>query len=51
MTKTVECFFDVGSPASYLAWTQLPALAERRQAQLIWKPMLLGGVFKATGNQ
>lgn len=51
MTKTVECFFDVGSPASYLAWTQLPALAERQQAQLIWKPMLLGGVFKATGNQ
>ena len=51
MTKTVECFFDVGSPASYLAWTQLPALAERQQTQLIWKPMLLGGVFKATGNQ
>lgn len=51
MTKTVECFFDVGSPASYLAWTQLPELAERQQAQLIWKPMLLGGVFKATGNQ
>ncbi|HCS29687.1 MAG TPA: disulfide bond formation protein DsbA [Spongiibacteraceae bacterium] len=51
MTKAVECFFDVGSPASYLAWTQLPALAERQQAQLIWKPMLLGGVFKATGNQ
>ena len=51
MTKTVECFFDVGSPASYLAWTQLPKIAARQQAQLIWKPMLLGGVFKATGNQ
>lgn len=51
MTKTVECFFDVGSPASYLAWSQLPQLVERQQAQLIWKPMLLGAVFKATGNQ
>ncbi len=51
MSKTVECFFDVGSPASYLAWTQLPDIAKRQQAQIIWKPMLLGGVFKATGNQ
>ncbi|MFT5576565.1 MAG: 2-hydroxychromene-2-carboxylate isomerase [Bermanella sp.] len=51
MSKTVECFFDVGSPASYLAWTQLPSIAQRQQAQIIWKPMLLGGVFKATGNQ
>lgn len=51
MSKTLEFFFDVGSPASYLAFTQLPALADRHGAELIWKPMLLGGVFKATGNQ
>lgn len=51
MSKTVECFFDVGSPASYLAWTQLPGIAQRQQAHIIWKPMLLGGVFKTTGNQ
>lgn len=51
MSKNIEVFFDVGSPASYLAWTQLPALAQRNDVQLIWKPMLLGGVFKATGNQ
>lgn len=51
MSKQVECFFDVGSPASYLAWTQLPALAKRQNAELIWQPMLLGGVFQATGNQ
>ena len=51
MPNGIEVFFDVGSPASYLAWTQLPALAQRNNAQLIWKPMLLGGVFKATGNQ
>lgn len=51
MSKTLECYFDVGSPASYLAWTQLPGIARRHNATLVWKPMLLGGVFQATGNQ
>jgi 2-hydroxychromene-2-carboxylate isomerase len=50
MSKTVEFFFDLGSPASYLAWTQLPALCARLDAQLVYRPMLLGGVFQATGN-
>ncbi|MEG1039601.1 2-hydroxychromene-2-carboxylate isomerase [Pseudomonas sp. NUPR-001] len=50
MSKTVEFFFDLGSPASYLAWTQLPSLCERLDAQLVYRPMLLGGVFQATGN-
>ncbi len=27
MTQIIDFYFDVGSPASYLAWTQLPALA------------------------
>lgn len=48
--KTVEFFFDVGSPTTYLAWTQLPALAADCGARIAWRPMLLGGVFKATGN-
>ena len=50
MSKTVEFFFDVGSPTTYLAWTQLPAIAKDVGAQIVWRPMLLGGVFKATGN-
>ena len=50
MSATVEFFFDVGSPASYLAWTQLPRLAAETKATVAWRPMLLGGVFKATGN-
>jgi len=50
MNKTVEFFFDVGSPASYLAWTQLPGICERNGAALVSRPMLLGGVFQATGN-
>ena len=51
MSKKVEFFFDFGSPTSYLAWTQLPAIAIEARADLVWRPMLLGGVFKATGNQ
>ncbi|MEE1865237.1 2-hydroxychromene-2-carboxylate isomerase [Pseudomonas auratipiscis] len=50
MSKSVEFFFDLGSPASYLAWTQLPALCASHDAQLVYRPMLLGGVFQATGN-
>ena len=50
MSKTLEFFFDLGSPATYLAYTQLPALCAATGTQLVYKPMLLGGVFKATGN-
>ena len=50
MSKTVEFYFDFGSPATYLAWTQLPRLCAESGAQLVYKPMLLGGVFQATGN-
>lgn len=50
MNKQVEFYFDVGSPTAYLAWTQLPALCAQAGATLIYKPMLLGAVFQATGN-
>lgn len=50
MNKQVEFYFDVGSPASYLAWTQIAQLADRHDAEVVYQPMLLGGVFKATGN-
>ncbi|OLS63096.1 2-hydroxychromene-2-carboxylate isomerase [Pseudomonas putida] len=50
MSKRVEFFFDLGSPASYLAWTQLPRICAEHGAQLVLRPMLLGGVFQATGN-
>jgi 2-hydroxychromene-2-carboxylate isomerase len=49
--KTVEFWFDVGSPAAYLAWTQMPKLAEATGARIDYRPMLLGGVFQAAGNK
>ncbi|UTW09577.1 2-hydroxychromene-2-carboxylate isomerase [Pseudomonas benzenivorans] len=50
MSKTLEFFFDFGSPASYLAWTQLPRITGQTGAQVRWRPMLLGAVLKASGN-
>src|SRR6476659_7785979 len=51
MNKQIEFFFDFGSPTAYLAYTQLPRIAMECRAEIVWRPMLLGGVFKATGNQ
>lgn len=50
MNKKVEFFFDLGSPTSYLAYTQLPKICAQTGSQLVYQPMLLGGVFKTTGN-
>lgn len=50
MGKQVEFFFDFGSPATYLAYTQLPGIAAARKAEIVWRPFLLGGVFKAISN-
>ena len=50
MARTLEFYYDYGSPYSYLADTQVEAIAKRAGASLSRKPMLLGGVFKATGN-
>jgi len=50
MSKTVEFYFDLGSPATYLAYTQLPKICEQTDSRLVYVPILLGGVFKATGN-
>lgn len=50
MAGTLEFYFDYGSPYSYLADTQVEAIARRTGATLARKPMLLGGVFKSTGN-
>jgi 2-hydroxychromene-2-carboxylate isomerase len=50
MTKAVEFLFDFGSPTTYLAYKQLPKIASRHGARIVWTPILLGAVFKATGN-
>lgn len=48
--KTFDFYFDFGSLASYLAHTQLPKMCAETGASANLLPMLLGGVFQATGN-
>jgi 2-hydroxychromene-2-carboxylate isomerase len=47
---TLEIYWDFSSPFAYLGSTQAEKLAERTGAKLVWRPMLLGGVFKAIGQ-
>ncbi|MBX3494901.1 MAG: 2-hydroxychromene-2-carboxylate isomerase [Parvibaculum sp.] len=50
MSKKVEYLFDFGSPNAYLAGKALPAIEARTGAKFAYVPVLLGGIFKATGN-
>jgi 2-hydroxychromene-2-carboxylate isomerase len=50
MSKTVEFYFDIVSPASYLAWTQLPKLLEETGADINYRPFFLPGVFEGAGS-
>jgi 2-hydroxychromene-2-carboxylate isomerase len=50
MNKTVTFYFDYASPATYLAWTQINSIIEEANATLNMVPILLGGIFKETGN-
>jgi 2-hydroxychromene-2-carboxylate isomerase len=51
MSATIEFIFDFGSPNAYLAYRALPPILDRTGARLAIIPCLLGGIFKATGNQ
>ena len=51
MKKTIDFVFDFASPNAYLAYQLLPSIAERNGAEITITPCLLGGIFKATGNQ
>ena len=49
--KTVEFLFDFGSPNAYLVHRALPAIIANGTVSFRYEPVLLGGVFKAIGNQ
>jgi 2-hydroxychromene-2-carboxylate isomerase len=48
---TLDFYFDFGSPTAYLAYQRLRQLESTYALTVNYKPMLLGGVFKATNNQ
>jgi 2-hydroxychromene-2-carboxylate isomerase len=47
----VEFHFDFGSPNAYLSHLVIPGIERRTGAVFEYVPILLGGVFKLTGNR
>jgi 2-hydroxychromene-2-carboxylate isomerase len=47
--KTLDFYYDIVCPYAYLASTHVEALARAAGVDVRWKPMLLGGVFRAIG--
>ena len=41
----LDFYFDVSSPWTYLAFLRIRPLAARCEARIVWKPILVGGVF------
>ncbi|MDK1024461.1 MAG: 2-hydroxychromene-2-carboxylate isomerase [Gammaproteobacteria bacterium] len=46
----VEYFFDCSSPWTYLAFSRIKGICEATAAELVWKPVLVGGVFNAVNQ-
>ena len=51
MAGTVEFYFDLVSPYSYLSYGRVVQICEVHGAELVLRPMLLGAVHKAVGLQ
>lgn len=50
MTRKLELYWDFSSPYAYLGNAQAEAFAKRTGAELVYRPMLLGALFKAVGQ-
>lgn len=46
----LEFFFDCSSPWTYLAFTRIHDVIVRTNAEIVWKPILVGGVFNAVNK-
>ncbi|MDJ0786808.1 MAG: 2-hydroxychromene-2-carboxylate isomerase [Myxococcota bacterium] len=46
----LEFFYDCGSPWTYLAFHRIEEVARSAGAELVWKPILVGGVFNAVND-
>lgn len=50
MNKTIDFYFDFSSPYGYLGSTRIEAIAEKHQRTVVWHPILLGAIFKVSGQ-
>ncbi|HEY2068963.1 MAG TPA: 2-hydroxychromene-2-carboxylate isomerase [Rhizomicrobium sp.] len=48
---TLEFFFDCSSPWTYLAFTRIHDVVARTKAQIVWRPVLVGGIFNAVNQE
>ena len=48
MKSKIEFFYDCSSPWTYLAFSEIENLVSRQDLKLIWKPILVGGVFNSS---
>lgn len=46
----LEFFYDCSSPWTYLAFHRIEDVTARAQATLVWRPILVGGVFNAVNE-
>ena len=49
--KEIEFYYDFGSPKSYFVYKILPVIAQKHNAKVTHKPILLGGIFKLSNNK
>ncbi|MBB5425650.1 2-hydroxychromene-2-carboxylate isomerase [Paraburkholderia sp. JPY158] len=47
--RAIEFWFDFGSNYSYLSMMRIEALAAARNVTIVWRPFLLGPVFRQLG--
>jgi len=50
MSSTIDFYFDFSSPYGYLASERIEAIAERCKHDIVWHPILLGAIFRVTGQ-
>lgn len=48
--RTIEVYWDFSSPFAYLGASQVEAIAARTGARVVWRPILLGGLFRSIGT-
>jgi 2-hydroxychromene-2-carboxylate isomerase len=51
MKHPIDFYFDFSSPYGYLASAKIDEIAARHGRTVTWRPILLGAVFKITGQQ
>ena len=51
MSQPIDFYFDFSSPYGYLATAKIDALAAQYHRVTIWRPILLGAMFKVTGQR